>query len=114
MSHNLKSNKEFLSFLQKASSKQRKDILKGATSPQLKALSECVLNVCAGNIPLTPGQFLKLKKKRKALFKFLKAKSIKNKKLVVQTGGFLPIVLSVLTPVLTSLAQQAIEKILSG
>ncbi|OXA53844.1 hypothetical protein Fcan01_11810 [Folsomia candida] len=93
MSHNLKSNKEFLSFLQKASSKQRKDILKGATSPQLKALSECVLNVCAGNIPLTPGQFLKLKKKRKALFKFLKAKSIKNKKLVVQTGGFLPIVL---------------------
>lgn len=114
MSQNLKANKEFLSFLQKASCKQRKEILKAATPTQLKALSECILNVCAGNVPLTPGQFLKLKKKRKSLFKFLKAKSIKSKKLVVQTGGFLPVVLSVLTPVLTALAEQAIKKFLSG
>lgn len=113
MSKNLKENKEFLNFLQKASSKQRKEILKTANSTQLRALSECVLNVCAGNVPLSPGQFLKLKKKRKSLYKFLKAKSNKTKKFVVQQGGFLPIVLSVLTPVLTSLAEKAIKNILS-
>lgn len=68
--------------------------------------------MCAGNVRLSPGQFVALKKKRKALFKFLKSNSTNSKKVLVQKGGFLPIILSVLTPILTSLAEKAIQAVI--
>ena|ERR1700722_8463339 len=113
MSKNLKENTDFLKFLSKTSKTQRNQVIKSATSQQIKSLKECVLNICAGNVSLSPKQFVDLKKKRNKLYKFLKSKSLRDKKIVVQNGGFLPLVLSALTPVLASLAQSAIQKVIS-
>jgi len=112
MYQNLKPHKEYLLLIQKANKNQREALLKTATLQQLKAISECTLNVCTGNVKLTPRQFSTLKKHKNKIHKFLKSKSTGHRRLALQTGGFLPILLSVILPILTSLTETAIKKLL--
>lgn len=70
-----------------------------------KALREIALNIVRKNIPLNLNQKKKLKRYRKSIYKLAITKSNrKNKKLVSQVGGFLPI----LVPALISLLSDGI------
>jgi len=110
MSRRLKENREFLQFLGKASPKQRRLLLQSATADQIKVLTECSLNICAGNVLLTPAQFSKLKKSKNSLHAFIREPKISRKRLIIQKGGFLPVLLSAIVPILSTLITGIIKR----
>jgi len=68
-----------------------------------KALREVAENTVKKNVPLDANQKKKLKPHRKALLEFLsnnKSKKLSRKK-VIQSGGFLPILLPIILSLLT-------------
>lgn len=104
MSRLIKSNKKLLEFLATAPPKERKIILKNADKQLVHSICECVHNILRGNIPLTPAEKTKLKKRRTTLRKLVTKKSLAHKKkILVQGGGSL--VPLILTPILTGLLQ---------
>jgi hypothetical protein len=110
MSKRVEKNKEFLLFLSKANKKQRKLLLESATPQQIKAVTECTLNVCAGNVPLTPRQFALLKRHKLDIHKFIKEKSYPLRRQLIQKGGFLPILVSAIAPIIGTIIEQLIVK----
>lgn len=88
----LKENKHILYALYKADPKLRKAIIKHSKDNLIKALAEISLNTLKGNIQHTPYIFKKLRTYKKKLRAMAcPQQSIKAKrKILVQTGGFLP------------------------
>ena len=93
-----------LKTLAEAKPKFKKAIIKNASPELLKAISEIVLNMLKGIIPLSPQQKQRLSRYKKE-FRTLAKKGIsavKKRKLLVQKGGgaalgiLLPIALSIL------------------
>jgi hypothetical protein len=110
MSKRLENNKEFLLFLSKANKKQRQLLLESATPQQIKAVTECTINVCAGNVPLTPRQFTLLKKHKKGLHKFIAEKTFNCRRKLIQKGGFLPILISAIAPIIGTIIETFIRE----
>lgn len=113
-----KMNRRFsrdLTFLRKlkcCNAKQRKKLLSKASTSQIRSLSDCAHNILIKNIPLSSGQFSKLKKHKNIIRQLgTKGISLKNKKklLVQQKGGFL---MSILAPILASLGGTLISSLL--
>jgi hypothetical protein len=76
-------------------------ILKGASPDLIQAISECSLNVLKGNVRITPAQKKRLCRYKQKLRTLAKKKtSFKRRKQVIQTGGFLGVLLK---PVLGAL-----------
>lgn len=102
----LKSNKHLLHALKVAKPKLRNAIIKAADDDFIKALCECCMNVLNGNHKVTPALRKKLSKHRVALRVLSNRKNAlrKKRKLLLQKGGFLPMLLgSILSGVLGSL-----------
>jgi hypothetical protein len=60
----------------------------------VKCLCECARNIIKGNVPLTSAQLKALRRKRQALKQLvLKKTSLTKKKKLVQSGGFLGVLL---------------------
>lgn len=109
MSLNLK--REHLSLLKLLSKcKNPKHIVQELDSEILNCISECCLNILQGNIPLSFREKAKLEKHAKKIRDLTHKKlSIKNKKKILQTGGFLPALLS---PVIGALAGPLLKGLL--
>ena len=75
MEKRLKHHMSYLQLLSKSHAKQRKAILQSATPEQIKILSEIVLNLLEGNIPLTPKQKRVLQPHEKAFLRVSGRKS---------------------------------------
>ena len=77
----------------------------GNSSPDLvHAICECAHNVLKGNVPLTTRQKRNLRKYKNKLRNLTKKRtSIKKKKLILQSGGFLPLLLGPALGFLTNL-----------
>jgi hypothetical protein len=76
-------------------------VLKGASPDLIQAISECSLNVLKGNVRITPAQKKRLCRYKQKLRTLAKKKtSFKRRKQVIQTGGFLGVLLK---PVLGAL-----------
>ena len=77
----------------------------GTSSPEvIRTLCECALNVLKGNVPLTAHQKTKLRKHKKRLRTLVNKKvSLKKKRSVLQTGGFLGVLLKPVLSVLGGL-----------
>lgn len=105
----LKENKYLLYALHKADPHLRKAIIQKSNQSLIKALSEISLNTLKGNIEQTPSSKRKLKKyKNKLRCLACPKRSIINKrKILVQEGGFLPILLG-------SLLSEIIGKLLES
>ena len=69
-----------------------KAILKEGNKDLVETLCECCINVLYGNVPLTSSQKKKLARFKRVMRKLaVKSKtSLKQKKKLLQTGGFLP------------------------
>ena len=105
MSQRLKKYAPLLRMLNSASPAVRKRLMKNACSNDfVKCVCECASNIIKGNVPLTTSQKGQLLRRKRLLKKLvLKKTSLKNKKKIVQTGGFLGALLGPIVSVLGSL-----------
>ena len=105
MSQTVKHCSDYLGVLSKCNSKQRRGILQSADPALIKAICECALNVVKGNIPLTPTQKRRLSPHKNTLRSLAdRKKSLKTKKrILIQKGGFLPLLLKAIVPTIASL-----------
>lgn len=86
--------------------KTRRAILQTADKPLIYALCEIALNFLSGHIPVSPANKKKLSKYKSQLRMLArKGESWQEKKRIVQRGGgfFIPLLLSVLAPVISNL-----------
>ena len=86
--NNIESNKEFLCYLCKSNKKVRKILINLANKKQIYALCEIILNILNGNLQVDDKQYKKLAKYKKNLRKLINKTTIKEKKHIIQKGGF--------------------------
>jgi len=105
MSQTLKKYLPYLKLLEKSSPKVRSELSKRNCSPEfIRCICECVKNVLVGNVNLTPEHKRRLKRHKRSLRKLvLKKTSLSEKKILVQSGGFLGALLGPIVKVLSSL-----------
>src|ERR1700743_18169 len=105
MSQTLKKFIPYLRILQKSSAKMRNKLTKKHCSPEfIKCICECAKNVLVGNVTLSPEHKRRLKRHKHSLRKLaLKKTSMKSKKKIVQSGGFLGALLGPIIKVLGGL-----------
>ena len=97
----LEKHKDTLLVLTKAKPKLIKRIISTAPKSLIHALAECALNILHGRVPLTPFQKDKLSKfKNKLRSLTVKRLSLENKKKVLQTGGFVGLLASLIAPLI--------------
>lgn len=83
-----------LKLLKDCKKKIKNQILNKGDDELIRALNECVINTLNGNVKLSLNDIKKLKKFKKSLRKLVRNKDIiKKKKILIQEGGFLPIIL---------------------
>lgn len=94
-----------LQFLQICPKKLRKDLLKRVPTSSIKTICECALNVLKGNIPLSDSQKSCLRKHKNTLRRLSDKKSslFKKRKLIIQRGGFLNVLVPAAITLITSL-----------
>ena len=94
----IKQHTDFLSLITDVKSKKRaKKLLSLANKGELEALTACLHNACAGALALPERVLRKLIKKRSLLKKLLRrGLKLNSKRKLIQTGGFLPIIASLL------------------
>jgi hypothetical protein len=106
MSQRLKDHTSVLRRLVTGSKKDRKQILLNADAELIKTISEIALNTLNSNVTLTEDQFKDLCRHKNTLRELAdKRVSVKKKKkkLLRQAGGFLlPLLIPILTSILTS------------
>ena len=100
----MKRNEPLLRLLQKLKPSAVKAVLKEASPDLIKALCECTLNVLKGNVKLNSAQRKKLSRHKNNL-RTLTAKktSMKTRKQILQTGGFIGALLNPVLSVLGSI-----------
>lgn len=83
----------------------RKQLLKRLPSSAFKAICECTLNVLKGNVPLNKQQKKILQRYKNTLRQIgtKKGSLITKKKLIVQKGGFLNVLIPAALSAITSL-----------
>jgi hypothetical protein len=108
MSRLLKKYGAYLRLLKKASPKVRKALLnKNCSTEFVNCVCECVKNLLKGNVPLTSTQKRQLSRRKRLLRKILlKKTSLKDKRKIIQTGGFLGALLGPIVSVLGGLFGQ--------
>ena len=109
MSARIIENYERMRLLKRAKPEMRKEILKNCKKSFLCCLCECALNVLKGSVPLKKYQKSRLARFKEKLRSLASKKtSVKIKKRIVQTGGFIG---ALLTPVLSFLGTLLSNKI---
>ena len=96
MAPKVKTNRDFLKKIYKGTARARKSAIDSATPDQIKALCECAVNACSGRISIKPTQVKKLSSKEGHLIRLAYARDpiATKKKLLIQSGGALPILAS--------------------
>lgn len=96
--------------LKNSEPKLRKNILKEARPEVIKTLCEICMNTLNGNIklPVKCKNHLKKYKRTMRQLSFTKANIPSKRKLLIQKGGFLPVLLGTL---LSGIAGQIIERV---
>ena len=91
--------------LNKYSDKEKKKWLKIHLDKNfVHCVCECAKNILKGNVPLSKGQKIKLKQRRSKLRQLVKRKvSLKKKKAIIQSGGFLGAILGPIVSILSGL-----------
>ena len=98
---NLKKHRETLLVLTKARPQLVKKIILSADKSLTHTLSECALNILSGVVPLTPAKKIKLAKFKQNLRTLAKKRtSLRDKKQVLQTGGFISALATAVIPLL--------------
>jgi len=87
--------------IRKMGDKARRDFVRKCDKEFLYCISECAKNVIKGNVPLSESQKTALRRKKNDLRALsVKKTSLRNRRKIIQKGGFLT---ALLPPVLTVL-----------
>ena len=106
----LRKNGPTLRLLQKAPAPLQKHILDKASPALIRCLCDCAHNVLQGNVEITHHHKRKLKPHKTKLRKLADRKvALKTKRRIIQKGGFLPILLSALAPVISGVVGSLIK-----
>ena len=108
----LRRNYKLLKLLKKSKKVQRRKLLETANKDLILCLCDCANNILKGNVNLKPKETHRLKR-HKATLRTLATSSKnvnKKRKLLIQKGGFLPMLLA---PIL-SVAGGLVSKLISG
>ena len=112
MASRLKKHAHILRFLASGKPAVCKAVVKAADPQLINCLCECAHNILKGNIPLTKAQKQKLTWVKQGLRSLAKkSTSQKQKKKILQKGGFLG---ALLAPVAATVLSQAVKGIVSG
>jgi hypothetical protein len=105
MSAQLKKFAPYLRLLHKAKPKVRKAMLKKYCNDNfVRCICECAANLLKGNVRLTPAQKTQLSRRKRLLRKLvLKKPSLKSKRKIVQSGGFLGALLGPIIKIVSGL-----------
>ena len=106
----LRKNGPTLQLLQNASAPSRKRILDKASPELICCLCDCAHSIIQENVTLSRHYKQKLRQHKTKLRKLADCKvALKTKKQLIQTRGFLPLLLSTLAPVITSVLGSLIK-----
>lgn len=102
---------EYLTLLKKSANnkKKRQALLDYADKDELSAVTECVQNILAGNVPLSKEQLKKLRRHKRRMRELSQdnISIVKHKRVLNQSGGFLqailPLALGALGPIIGGL-----------
>ena len=106
MSKRVEKYASFLQRLHKANSREKKILIKQAKDDTefIKCVCECAKNIIKGNVQMTAPQRDKVRRRKQSFRKIiLKKTSLKDKRRIVQSGGFLGALLGPIVSVLGSL-----------
>src|SRR5207244_7239582 len=105
MSQRLRKYASFLKLLHSTKPSLQKKMLRTHCNNEfVQCIVECCRNIIKGNLKLTPLQKANLVKRKRILKKIvLKKTSLKNKRKIIQTGGFLGAILGPIVKVLGGL-----------
>jgi hypothetical protein len=111
MSERLKRHASTMRSLRKASAKRRRQFIESCHPDFVDCMSECSRNLLKENVPVSAGQLKKLRRYKK-LLRTIAAKraSVKTRHKLLQKGGFLPLILSPVLGLLSSLVSGAINR----
>ena len=96
---------DFIRRFHKCSPKTRERYLREASAEEVRSLCECALNVYQGNIPVKPKEVVRLKPHKETLkaLSFGKGGINKKRNILIQKGGFLPLLAAAVIPLLGNL-----------
>lgn len=103
-------NKNFLELLCHSKNKFRKTLIENASNDQIESICEIVLNILNGNIELSEKQIKKLSKKKELLRALVKSGPAKEKKKLIQKGGFLQLLIPSIISGLATIVSSLISK----
>lgn len=107
----LKRNFDLLKLLSSCPKKLRNSIIKSGSKDLIDTICECIYNLLNGNINLQANEIEKLEKQKISLRKLLRLNGLKaKKKVLVQKGGFLQILLPSIITGLATIISSAISK----
>lgn len=94
-----------LELIHRCPKKLKKELISRLPKECIKTICECTLNLLKGNVPLTKQQKKNLQKYKSTLRDIAdKKKSLfVKRKLIIQKGGFLPILIPTVISVLTKI-----------
>jgi hypothetical protein len=97
----IQNQKEIFDFLvsKYCTKANQNDIIKRAKAPLINKICECILNILNGKVKISKEDYDKLIPYKKTFRKLLekKIKLTQKKKLIIQKGGFLQIILPLIT-----------------
>jgi hypothetical protein len=97
-------HRKFIKKLETANTSQRKKYISEATPDQIRAICDCALNVCNGNIKLTGKKFRQLYPHKAAIRRLNQTRGVEGKRrILIQQGGFLPALAAAAVPIIASL-----------
>ena len=103
----------FLRLLHKSKPAYRRTLLQSAPNELIGLLSRGVLNILKGRIAISRNSKQKLGRYKKQLRTLADKKtSVKKKKKVLQSGGFLPLLLPLLGPLLGGIGGAVLNKVI--
>lgn len=109
----LKRNIACLHVLSTARKPQRDALINTASKDQISSICDCAQNFLTGNIPFTKEEIKKLHRYQNHI-RYLahnkEANTDKKRKILIQNGGFLPLLLTPILSIVGSLLADAISK----
>lgn len=108
----IRNNRNYLNLLCTSKKRLREVLISNASNDQINSIREIILNILNGNLKIDNESFKKLEKKKKLLRELVKKSGgLKNRKRIIQKGGFLSFIIPAIITGLASVASSLIEKL---